>query len=197
MSFYSYKNANAEASPGSVNGNVLTGLNKRVCIQGKERLRFLSLSGTARRQEDRHLQHRARAARRLPRQLRRQLQLLLRGQRVFLHLQRPAAAPSPTNRPWKTPRTAPAPCPLPAAPGRLRAAAPPPPRAASPTCAWSASATGRSSPASRPPWTCPSTCCLPTRDVRNGSVRPCCRWTATCFCASRTIPSSPSRSRAS
>ena len=28
MSFYSYKNANAEASPGSVSGNVLTGLNK-------------------------------------------------------------------------------------------------------------------------------------------------------------------------
>ena len=35
MSFYSYKNANAEASPGSVGGNVLTGLNKRVCIQVK------------------------------------------------------------------------------------------------------------------------------------------------------------------
>ena len=35
MSFYSYKNANAEASPGSVNGNILTGLNQRVCIQVK------------------------------------------------------------------------------------------------------------------------------------------------------------------
>ena len=35
MSFYSYKNANAEASPGAVGGNVLTGLNKRVCIQVK------------------------------------------------------------------------------------------------------------------------------------------------------------------
>jgi ABC-type molybdate transport system substrate-binding protein len=35
MSFYSYKNANAECSPGVVNGNILTGLNKRVCIQVK------------------------------------------------------------------------------------------------------------------------------------------------------------------
>ena len=35
MSFYSYKNANAEASPGAVNGNILTGLNQRVCIQVK------------------------------------------------------------------------------------------------------------------------------------------------------------------
>ena len=35
MSFYSYKNANAEASPGAVSGNVLNGLNKRVCIQVK------------------------------------------------------------------------------------------------------------------------------------------------------------------
>ena len=35
MSFYSYKNANAEASPGTVCGNVLNGLNKRVCIQVK------------------------------------------------------------------------------------------------------------------------------------------------------------------
>jgi len=35
MSFYSYKNANAEASPGMVGGNILTGLNQRVCIQVK------------------------------------------------------------------------------------------------------------------------------------------------------------------
>ena len=35
MSFYSYKNANAECSPGVVNGNILTGLNQRVCIQVK------------------------------------------------------------------------------------------------------------------------------------------------------------------
>lgn len=35
MSFYSYKNANAEASPGAVNGNILSGLNQRVCIQVK------------------------------------------------------------------------------------------------------------------------------------------------------------------
>jgi hypothetical protein len=35
MSFYSYKNANAEVSPGTVNGNILTGLNQRVCIQVK------------------------------------------------------------------------------------------------------------------------------------------------------------------
>ena len=35
MSFYSYKNANADASPGTVNGNILTGLNQRVCIQVK------------------------------------------------------------------------------------------------------------------------------------------------------------------
>ena len=35
MSFYSYKNANAECSPGVVSGNILTGLNQRVCIQVK------------------------------------------------------------------------------------------------------------------------------------------------------------------
>ena len=35
MSFYSYKNANTECSPGTVNGNILTGLNQRVCIQVK------------------------------------------------------------------------------------------------------------------------------------------------------------------
>lgn len=35
MSFYSYKNANSENSPGEVCGNVLNGLNKRVCIQVK------------------------------------------------------------------------------------------------------------------------------------------------------------------
>lgn len=35
MSFYSYKNANADASPGAVCGNVLNGLNKKVCIQVK------------------------------------------------------------------------------------------------------------------------------------------------------------------
>ena len=35
MSFYSYKNANAECSPGMVNGNILSGLNRRVCIQVK------------------------------------------------------------------------------------------------------------------------------------------------------------------
>ena len=35
MSFYSYKNANADASPGMANGNILTGLNQRVCIQVK------------------------------------------------------------------------------------------------------------------------------------------------------------------
>ena len=35
MSFYSYKNANSDVSPGAVCGNVLTGLNKRLCIQVK------------------------------------------------------------------------------------------------------------------------------------------------------------------
>ena len=35
MSFYAYKNANAESSPGNVCGNILNGLNKRACIQVK------------------------------------------------------------------------------------------------------------------------------------------------------------------
>ena len=35
MSFYSYKNANSESSPGNVCGNILNGLNKKVCIQVK------------------------------------------------------------------------------------------------------------------------------------------------------------------
>ena len=35
MSFYSYKNANSDACPGMVNGNILNGLNQRVCIQVK------------------------------------------------------------------------------------------------------------------------------------------------------------------
>lgn len=35
MSFYSYKNANADASPGVMNGNALNGLKQRVCIQVK------------------------------------------------------------------------------------------------------------------------------------------------------------------
>ncbi len=35
MSFYSYKNANSDLSPGAVCGNILNGLNKRVCIQVK------------------------------------------------------------------------------------------------------------------------------------------------------------------
>ena len=35
MSFYSYKNANCDACPGVVNGNILSGLNQRVCIQVK------------------------------------------------------------------------------------------------------------------------------------------------------------------
>lgn len=35
MSFYSYKNANSDNSPGQVCGNILNGLNKRVCIQVK------------------------------------------------------------------------------------------------------------------------------------------------------------------
>lgn len=35
MSFYSYKNANCDACPGVVNGNILTGLNQRVCVQVK------------------------------------------------------------------------------------------------------------------------------------------------------------------
>ena len=35
MSFYSYKNANSDACPGVVNGNILSGLNQRVCVQVK------------------------------------------------------------------------------------------------------------------------------------------------------------------
>ena len=35
MSFYSYKNAHSETCPGAVNGNVLNGLNQRVCVQVK------------------------------------------------------------------------------------------------------------------------------------------------------------------
>ena len=35
MSFYSYKNANTDTCPGVVNGNILSGLNQRVCIQVK------------------------------------------------------------------------------------------------------------------------------------------------------------------
>lgn len=35
MSFYSYKNADTACSPGVVKGNILTGLNQRVCLQVK------------------------------------------------------------------------------------------------------------------------------------------------------------------
>ena len=35
MSFYSYKNANANLSPGSVTGNICQGLTEKVCIQVK------------------------------------------------------------------------------------------------------------------------------------------------------------------
>ena len=35
MSFYSYKNANADSCPGTVAGSILNGLNRRVCIQVK------------------------------------------------------------------------------------------------------------------------------------------------------------------
>ena len=35
MSFYSYKNAHSDACPGVVNGNILSGLNQRVCVQVK------------------------------------------------------------------------------------------------------------------------------------------------------------------
>ena len=35
MSFYSYKNANASACPGTVSGNVTNGLCQRICIQVK------------------------------------------------------------------------------------------------------------------------------------------------------------------
>ena len=33
MSFYSYKNANPACCPGTVAGNVLDGLNEKICIQ--------------------------------------------------------------------------------------------------------------------------------------------------------------------
>ncbi len=35
MSFYSYKNANAEACPGMVAGNAMSGLNEKICVQVK------------------------------------------------------------------------------------------------------------------------------------------------------------------
>ncbi len=35
MSFYSYKNANAELCPGTVTGNICGGLNERICVQVK------------------------------------------------------------------------------------------------------------------------------------------------------------------
>ena len=35
MSFYSYKNANPSCCPGTVSGNVLDGLNEKICIQVK------------------------------------------------------------------------------------------------------------------------------------------------------------------
>lgn len=35
MSFYSYKNCNSESCPGNASGNILNGLNKKVCIQVK------------------------------------------------------------------------------------------------------------------------------------------------------------------
>ena len=35
MSFYSYKNAHSDTCPGVVNGNILSGLNQRVCVQVK------------------------------------------------------------------------------------------------------------------------------------------------------------------
>ena len=35
MSFYSYKNANSNTCPGVVSGNILSGLNQRVCVQVK------------------------------------------------------------------------------------------------------------------------------------------------------------------
>ena len=194
MSFYSYKNANAEQARARW-AATYDGPQQARLHPGEERLRLLPLPGTTRRQEDRHLQHRARAARRLPRQLRRQLQLLLRGQRVQLHLQR--------LRRLHHPR---------AGRGKRRKQPLPPAHALRhldvESCR-SSTTKGRITNlcverlCDRPqfarvkaPWTCPSTCSLPTRDVRNGSARPCCRWTATCFCASRTTPSSPSPSRA-
>ena len=33
MSFYSYKNANPSSVPGNVAGNVLEGLNEKICVQ--------------------------------------------------------------------------------------------------------------------------------------------------------------------
>ena len=33
MPFYSYKNANPSSVPGMVNGNVLDGLNEKICVQ--------------------------------------------------------------------------------------------------------------------------------------------------------------------
>lgn len=33
MSFYSYKNANPSSVPGTIEGNVLDGLNERFCVQ--------------------------------------------------------------------------------------------------------------------------------------------------------------------
>ena len=35
MSFYSYKNANAEASPGVISGNAWDGICERICVQVK------------------------------------------------------------------------------------------------------------------------------------------------------------------
>ena len=35
MSFYSYKNANAQCSPGCICTSALDGLNQRICIQVK------------------------------------------------------------------------------------------------------------------------------------------------------------------
>ena len=142
MSFYSYKNANAEASPGAVGGNVLTGLNKRVCIQVKN----VYDSCLCQEQLDDKKIVISNIVPVLPGDCHgncaANCQLLLRGATSAAAPATPAAAPSPTSRLWKTPKTAPAPCPRPAAPGRLRAAAPPPQRAVSPICAWSASATG-------------------------------------------------------
>ena len=150
MSFYSYKNANAEASPGAVGGNVLTGLNKRVCIQVKN----VYDSCLCQEQLDDKKIVISNIVPVLPGDCHGNCAanciLLLRGQRVLLHLQRLRRAPSPHEQAVENAENSPCPLPSPpAAPGRLRAAAPPPPRAASPTCAWSASATGRSSPASK------------------------------------------------
>ena len=35
MSFYSYKNANADTSPGQITGNAMDGICERICIQVK------------------------------------------------------------------------------------------------------------------------------------------------------------------